>query len=88
MKHNYNRLKYKSEQESSISSLESTESMASNFMPVDRMNRRSSESTGSTCLPQPRIKISKTNTMNESSVKWGAKKQLDQSTRDSKKINE
>lgn len=35
--------------------------MASNFMPVDRMNCRSSGLTGSMYLPQPRIKISETN---------------------------
>lgn len=35
-----------------------TESMASNFIPVDRMKRCSSGLTGSMYLPQPRIKIS------------------------------
>lgn len=35
-----------------------TESTASNFMPVDRIKRRSSGSTCWMCLPHPRIKIS------------------------------
>jgi hypothetical protein len=35
-----------------------TESTASSFIPVDRMNIRSSGLTSWTCLPQPRIKIS------------------------------
>ena len=35
-----------------------TESMASSFIPVDRMNLRSSGLTGWTYFPQPSIRIS------------------------------
>jgi hypothetical protein len=38
--------------------LDVTESMASSFIPVDRMNLRSSGLTGWTYFPQPRIRIS------------------------------
>lgn len=46
-----------------------TESMASNFIPVERMKRRSSGSTGSMFLPVPRIKISEINYQNKMSMK-------------------
>lgn len=46
-----------------------TESTASNFIPVERMKRRSSGSTGSMFLPVPRIKISEINYQNKMSMK-------------------